>query len=135
MKKILLLAVLAITFFACSNYGDKVVYDGTEVYYKDPALKGKAEATGEFLQEIQFTDGTTKSIQVTKDSVYNFRMVAIPEKVNDPEMEVSFQALGMLLSNDVFDGEAINFQLCDEVFKTVRTIYIEGETGSEAMAQ
>ena len=125
MKKIILLLITGI-IVSCSNYGEKITQDGTEVYYEDPALKEMAEATAGYLKEMGFTDGTPKSVQITKDSMYNFRMVVQEGVEKDENMEVSFMALGFLLSKEIFDGEAINFQLCDNTFATIKSIPIEG---------
>ncbi len=113
MKKLVIVFV-SLFLFSCSNYGDKVVYDGTEVYYKDNILKEKADQVGDYLEEIEFTDGTPKSVQITKDSVYNFRMVIQEGLENDESMEMSFKALGCLLSKEVFDGAPLNYTLCDK---------------------
>ncbi|MCB0457490.1 MAG: hypothetical protein R2776_00465 [Flavobacteriaceae bacterium] len=110
---------------SCSGYGDKVTFDGTEVYYKDNVTQEMATKTGEYLQEMGFTDGSAKSVQLTKDSVYNFRMVVQKQFETDTTKDYSFMALGFLLSSEVFNGEALNFQLCDNTFKTVRNIPIE----------
>ncbi|MFC7356743.1 hypothetical protein ACFQO1_03515 [Jejudonia soesokkakensis] len=126
MKKTILLIAAAFLMLACDGYGEKVTYDGTEVYYKDAALKTKAEATGAYLQEMGFTDGSSKSVQITKDSIYNFRMVVQEGMAQDSTRDVNFMALGFLLSKDVFDGENIHFDLCDNTFETIRTIPIEG---------
>ena len=113
-----------ITLVACSGYGEKVTYDGTDVHYTQDDLKSKAEATGAYLEEIGFTDGDPKSVQITRDSVYHFRMVVQDGIAEDPSMEVSFKALGMLLSEKVFEGEPIHFDLCDDTFTTLKTVPI-----------
>ena len=130
MKNLLVL-VFALFLLSCSNYGDKVVYDGTEIYYKDNVLQEKADQVGAYLEEIEFTDGTPKSVQITKDSVYNFRMVIQKGLENDESMEMSFKALGFLLSKEVFDGAPLNYQLCDNTFTTLKTIPIEGASEFE----
>lgn len=126
--KIKRLSVLFSLFIliACSGYGGKVVYDGTEIYYLEEISEDLANNTGAFLEEMKFTDGTTKSIQLSKDSVYNFKMVTQDQFHTDTSMDVNFQALGFLLSKDVFNGEAINFVICDNTFKTKRILAIEG---------
>ena len=126
MKSLIILLLSATILAGCSNYGEKVVYDGTEVYYKDGATKTDADAVGKALQEMEFTDGTAKSVMVTKDSIYNFRMVTQDVYHTDTSVDINFQAVGYLLSNDAFNGESLNFQICDEVFKTKRNLYIEG---------
>jgi hypothetical protein len=42
-----------------------------QVYYiKDSALKAKAEATGAYLQEMEFTDGSSKNLSNHKRLMY-----------------------------------------------------------------
>jgi hypothetical protein len=125
MKRILVLILVA-TFFSCSDYGEKITRNGTEVYFEDESIKETAEIAATYLEDMGFTDGTPKSVQITKDSIYNFRMVVQKGAENDKSMDVNFMALGFLLSKEVFDGEDINFQLCDNRFETLRTIPIEG---------
>ncbi|MEZ4778871.1 MAG: hypothetical protein R2786_05750 [Flavobacteriaceae bacterium] len=117
---------LLVLLVSCNSYGDKVVYDGTEIYYKEGVSEETAKEIGEYLQEMGFTDGSEKSVQLTKDSVYNFRMVVQKQFETDTTKDYSFMALGFLLSSEVFNGESLNFQLCDNTFKTVRTIPVQG---------
>lgn len=126
MRPIFTLLFLTILFTSCSNYGDKVVYDGTDVYYKDGATKAEADAVGAALQDMEFTDGSTKSVMITKDSIYNFRMVTMNQYHTDESMDINFQAVGYLLSSEAFNGSNLNFQICNETFETMRTIHIEG---------
>ncbi len=120
-----ILLFCCVAMVACSGYGEKVTYDGTDVHYTEEALKEKADATGAYLQEIGFTDGFPKSVQITHDSIYHFRMVVQEGIESDKSMEVSFKALGMLLSEKVFEGESIHFDLCNATFDTIKTFPIE----------
>lgn len=125
MKLVLMLLTTLGLFIACSGYGEKVVFDGTEVYYKAPVTQEMANRVGEFLVNSEFTDGTTKSIQLTKEDTYNFRMVTQEQYFEDTSMDISFKALSFLLSKEVFDGAPVTFQVCDELFNTKRTIAAE----------
>lgn len=127
----LLIAVLCIAFVSCSNYGEKVTYEGTEVYYTEGVSKQKADAVGAYLVDMGFADGGAKSVQLTKDSIYNFRMVTQEKYHEDTSMDINFQALGLLLSTEVFNNEAINFVLCNELLETKRNLYIEATAKPE----
>ena len=118
--------LLAISLLACSMYGEKVSYNGTDVYYKEGVSKEIAKKVGAYLEDSGFSDGTTKSVQITKDSIYNFRMVTQEQYHEDTTLDVSLKALGMLLSKEVFEGQPINFVVCDNAFETIRTIPING---------
>ncbi|MDX1462953.1 MAG: hypothetical protein R3359_07850 [Marinirhabdus sp.] len=117
---------LALVVLACNSYGEKVEYNGTEVYYSEDVSKAIADEVGAYLVEMEFADGSTKSVQITKDSLYNFRMVTQEKYHNDTSMDINFQALGMLLSQEVFDGEPITFVICDNTFQEARSIQING---------
>ncbi len=130
IKRILVLGI-ATLLMACTSYGEKVTYNGTEVYYTEEITKETADAVGAYLEEMEFADGSSKSVQITKDSIYNFRMVTQEKYHEDTSMDISFQALGFLLSTEVFEGEPINFVICDNTFTTARTLYIEGSDAAE----
>ena len=125
------LGCLTIMLVACSSYGEKVEYDGTEVYYINGVSKKTADAVGAYLVSSGFANGSSKSVQISKDSIYSFRMVTQEQYQQDTSMDISFQAMGFLLSKEVFDGAPINFVICDATFGEARTLYIEGASSSE----
>ncbi|MBN9294450.1 MAG: hypothetical protein J0G96_10770 [Flavobacteriia bacterium] len=122
MKKLLCLLAVAM-LVSCSNYGDKLEFDGTEIFYTDGATKEQAEKLGNYLQKEGFTDGTKKSVQLVvdkKSGKLTFRMVTSKETAKDEQYNMIFESFSRNISKEF--GMPVNFQLCDELFNTIRTI-------------
>jgi len=120
MKK--LLTILSIFFlFSCTEYGEKLTFNGTDVYYKDGVTKEQAQTLGEYLVEEEFADGGEKSVQILKDEVtgnLTFRMV-VANDINE-DQDMIFKVFAQALSTDVFNGEPVDFHICDNTFETIR---------------
>lgn len=121
---IILGVFLYFTFFA-SNYGSKVNNGVIEVYYRDGATKEEAERVAAFLVK-QWAEATDKrSVQIVKDgNTPVFRMVVKKEFQNNNSMLSQLGFLGARMSRDVFNGEPIILEACDEYLKTVKPIPI-----------
>lgn len=111
---------------SCNNYGTKLEFDGTEVYYTDNVTKDEAEKLGKFLVEQQFTDGKKKSVQFDKkDDLYLFRMVTKEGFKLDAEKKSLFKTFTNLISTHVVDGAEVEIQLCDNKFNTTEVIKMD----------
>jgi len=122
MKKLAILSVLLFVI-SCQNYGDKLTFNGTEVYYKNGVTKAQATQLGEFLIKEEFADGETKSVQFLIDEKtknLTFRMVA-DEKVINTLSDFVFTTFSRDLSNEF--KRPVDFQTCDNTFKTLKTYY------------
>lgn len=96
----------------------EIFYDGQSVTAKD------AENLASYLQQIGFIDETPKSIELAKSgSIWQFRMVVQEEYADDPDYEDVFQTFARDLSVDLFNGDPVEFHLCDELFRTLAVIY------------
>lgn len=126
MKKVLtglffIIAVIAYFVFSSSSYGEKLEFNGTDVYYTDLVTEAEAQKLGEYLVESEFADGNEKSVQLTKrDSTYLFRMVVIEGATEDSIKDISFKALSMLISMQVFDNAPVELEACNNTFETLR---------------
>ena len=126
MKKlrsvIVLLAVFAIYWFVLrTDYGDKLEFNGTDVYYTETVNQAEAQKLGEYLVESEFADGGGKSVQLSKrDSVYVFRMVVKEGIEKDSANDLTFLAMTYALSMAVFDGAPVELEACDNTFETLR---------------
>lgn len=121
MKKLFYLFVLTLVT-SCSNYGEKLEFNGTEVYYKDGVTKEQAEKLGVYLQAEGFTDGNKKSVQLVNDKNTNnltFRMVTSKGSAYNPQNETMFESFTRNLTQQF--EQPVDFQLCDESFETLRT--------------
>ncbi len=116
------IVALAVSSSACwgQEYGEQVVSNGTEIYFTEGVTEEEAEKLGLFLTEYEFSDGTEKSVQLTKeDDVWQFRMVVMPEFVEDKEMHKNFKFMCLELST-AFEGKQVDVQICDDELKTLK---------------
>jgi hypothetical protein len=92
-------------------------FDGTEIEYDNTVTKAQVMDLGNYLVEEGFTDGTTKSVQfVLEYDTYVFRMVVTEETADDAEYEEIARSFANAMSTDLFAGEPVEIQLCDEYF-------------------
>lgn len=127
MRKLhLFLMLLSIVILsACSTYGEKLTFNGTEVYYTSQVTQQEAEKLGKFLIDSEFADGNRKSVQLTKDEAtgnFVFRMVTKKEAVDNKVYEVLFKAVAIQISDSVFNKQPVDFEVCNASFKTLKTI-------------
>jgi hypothetical protein len=119
MKKIILVLSAIALLVSCANYGEKKVYNGTEVYYKDGVTETQADKLGASLESSGFSDGNLKSVQFLKDGdVYIFKMVIKEESLNDESLESVFNFFPKEISDMM--GIPIDLHLCDDSFNTLR---------------
>ncbi|PLX07349.1 MAG: hypothetical protein C0596_10395 [Marinilabiliales bacterium] len=113
-------------FWSCNNYGTKLTIDDMELYYTDEVSEDDAEAVGEYLQELELTEGGERTAQITKDGdTYQFRMVIKEGHEDDPEVELLANIIAMGLSEEVFDGDEVEVHLCDDQLETIEVIEME----------
>ena len=126
MKKLITFVIVLVVFlliwqFGGSNYGEKLEFNATDVYYTDLVSEEDAQKLGEYLVESEFADGRDKSVQLSKrDSVYLFRMVVMEGAEKDSANDFTFEALALTLSWNVFDNAPVELEACDNTFKTLR---------------
>ena len=120
MKRLITI-ITVLLFISCSNYGDKLSFDGTDVYYKDGITKEQAQKLGEYLKEEEFTDGSEKSVQLIKDETTGniaFRMVVGED--NEEGNDEIFKMFAKEISKNVFNGKAVDFHICNNSFETIK---------------
>lgn len=127
MKKVIIYIALAVTiagFVSCSNYGEKKMFDSTELYYTDKVTEAEADALGKFLQDEEFTDGSdTKTVQLTKEGdVYQFRLVVKEGYEKDEDYIAIAEAFAGQISENVFEGKEVEIHLCDDKLKTLKVV-------------
>lgn len=127
MKKILKIAGLLVVVFVVyivltvEGYGEKLEFNGTDVYYTEMVTEVEAQKLGDYLVEAEFADGGDKSVQLSRrDSVYLFRMVVMDGITEDSANDVTFLAMTYALSIAVFDGAPVELVACDNTFETIR---------------
>lgn len=135
MRKLHIFFILMFTVVltACTSYGEKLTFNGTEVYYTTKVTQQDAEKLGEFLIDSEFADGNPKSVQLTKDDTtgnYIFRMVTKKEAVENKAYEVLFKAVAIQISDSVFNKQPVDFEVCNASFKTLKTIPFKTTTNA-----
>lgn len=107
---------------SCNNFGQKVTNGNIEVYYKTGIQKVEAEKTAGALFNLEKSTGNDtsniKSFQLSKDrDTVLAKMVSDKAKSQSID-EKSFQAIGNIISDSVFQGKPVNFELTNNKFET-----------------
>ncbi len=118
-------ALLLTHTVGCSNYGKKLEFNQTEVYYDDKSVTEEdATRLGKYLEESSFADGTPKSVQLVKEGgKWQFRMVTQDSYIKDEEYHDIASIFAQEISRDVFNGATVEVHLCDERLKTKKIIH------------
>ncbi|MBK9457454.1 MAG: hypothetical protein IPO24_18640 [Bacteroidetes bacterium] len=114
MKNILLISALTILFSACSNLGERIDFEGDEVYYKAPITEVQAKQVGQFLKDYQYFTGNGFTVQVVKGENMTVNFATVDGIENDEEVIVGYYFLLVDMSNAVLDGNPIDIALCDD---------------------
>ncbi|MEO5500443.1 MAG: hypothetical protein ABIR31_03285 [Ginsengibacter sp.] len=126
MKKVFHFLCLGILFASCNNYGEKVTSGNIEIYYKDGIQKKDAEKMASTLYNLDKNAGNdvsiTKSFQLSngQDTVL-VKMVSDQTKSKSVNDE-SFQAIGNIISDSVFQNKPVNIELTDNKFKPYKHV-------------
>jgi len=105
-----------------NEHGYKRSFKKGDLYYIKPVTKVQADSLGNFLVESGFFNDDKKvSMQITYNSkadkpVYELR--AITAKEMDDEIKNAFKLQALFISLRVFDGQPLDFHLCDDQFNT-----------------
>lgn len=120
MKKLILFTVLLV-FVSCSRYGDRVVFNNTEIYYTHKDLEDYANKLGDYLLKTGFADGKKKSLQLDmKKDIYIVKMVIAPESQNADWLKEGLMEFSKELIQNVFDGKMVVAVATDENFKILK---------------
>lgn len=130
MKKIVNLLVITTVLFvtACNffnSYGKKItISDKVEVYIKGDSVTEEAgKKLGTYLDTTWKDLDNKRSFQLTKEQgVYLVHMV-VDEKAlkDDPSLDISFRALRLLITINVFPFKKVNLVLTNNTFKPFKT--------------
>jgi len=110
-------------FGGAANYGTLLKVTQSDLYYTSAVSKADAERLGRFLVESKTCGEKQISMQLTKSgSTLQFRLVVNPGVDKDGNKIATMQAMGALLSAQVFGGAPLEVQLCDDHFRTLRVV-------------
>ena len=121
---LILFAFGGLLMAGCDSYGENIVVNGTEIYFKgDGVTKADAEKLGKYLLDNEFADGNGKSVQLAKEEgVWQFRMVTLESFHDDADFANLAGEMAAEMSQVVFDSQSVEFHLCDDEFNTVKRI-------------
>ncbi|WP_337040491.1 hypothetical protein [Emticicia sp. 17c] len=124
MKKHKFLILVFAILCGCANYGEKVSFTNLDVFYKDGATRVQAQKLGDWLISEGFTeDGGNKTVQLVKNgNTMVFRMVIKKGLENDEKLIDLMRGFCDSLSENVFNGQRVEINLCDKYFETLRTV-------------
>jgi len=123
--KYIIIAVLALTFTSCSNFGEKLNFGKNELYYTKNVTKSDAEKLGNYLTEQQFfsNDGNTISVQLDKvNDTFLFRMVTLDSALNNTSFVENAKVFPAMLSENVFNKKPVVMHLCDNRFNLEKVV-------------
>jgi hypothetical protein len=124
MKKFKLTLIAAGLFLAvssCNNYGTEKIYNGVELYHTQNITDAEAGKLGDYLVSSKFADGTTKTVQITKQgNTYQFRFVLKDGADKDPSLPKTLKYMASILSARVFNGQPVEVHMCDDQLKTLK---------------
>ncbi len=105
------------------GYGDKVTSGNVEVYASNEFSRNEARELADYLNDA-VNPGSTISFQLLTDEQNNpvLRMVTSPDKASQLS-DSDYQEMAEEVSDDVFKGAPLVFQLTDETFKPFKTYY------------
>lgn len=96
-----------------------------ELYYTERISDSEAKEIGGFLGNVEFfaNDNITINAGIDKNRKdYIFSLVVIDEAVNDTELDAYMKEIGSLMSKQLFNGQPVKLNLCNDRFKVIKTI-------------
>ncbi len=121
MKMFVLIFFISVILTSCDNYGKEKNFNGVQLFYTSTITEAEANSLGSYLMEIEFADGSEKTVQINKsNNTYEFRLVVKKGIEQDQEYIDMFKVFAADLSTDVFNGEQVDVHLCDEYLNTLR---------------
>lgn len=121
---IILAGLLVLIFYTINVPDQKLMFKGSELYYTETVPREEAEKLGAYLSEQGFFSAESKvSVKIDKQSnAYKFSLIIDKSRLRDKEFELAVKDMIQELSENVFDGNKLDINLCDNVFKTLKTI-------------
>lgn len=118
-----LTALFCLSLTGCGpNFGEKIVVEGTEIYYKDGIKKEEAEGLAEMLKGDGFIDGKKKSVQLLRrGDVVEFRMAVAKDSQKDKKIQESVKRLLLQISAE-FNGDQVEIHLCTPKLESVSVV-------------
>jgi hypothetical protein len=111
------------TMTTAGVWGNKLTFNGGDLYYVSSVKETEAKKLGEYLTQGGFFDGSPISVQIQKSrDIWEFRMVVKQGYEKDEKIVEDMKEVAAELSKNVFEGAPVNVHLCDSQFKTLRVV-------------
>jgi len=112
--------------------GERLTFNGGEVYYKEPVTEQQARGFGELLVQDGYFDGRAKTVLLGKrGGRYQLRMVIVKGFEHDSMLVQFARKLGAELSEKILNGEPVDVHLCDEYLDELRVIRDTGHNDGD----
>ncbi len=112
------------TLIPAPEYGDRLTFNKSDLYYSPPVTREEATRLGNFLVQDGFFAGDQKSARLTREEgVYQFRFMVVEGKQNDPEYVAACREITSHLSRNVFNNAPVEIHLCDHTFRTLLVVH------------
>jgi len=106
-----------------TNYGEKLMINGSELFFQEPISRENAELLGKFLVSQKIFAAEKVSAQIRyENQIYELHIVIKNGIETDENYAEFFTDLAKSVSDSVFRGNTVSIYLCDEFFKTVKII-------------
>jgi hypothetical protein len=124
------LVILAGAMLAVVLFGNRIAYGkrielehGNELYYTSTVTTDEAQRLADFLNDKIVTPEWKATFQLRKaGEVYELRLVVKEGAEKDEAKILSFRALGVLVSAEVFNQAPVEVHLCDQNLKTIKVL-------------
>jgi hypothetical protein len=124
------LVILAGAVLAVVLFGNRIAYGkrielkhGNELYYTSTVTTDEAQLLADFLNDKVLTPEWKATFQLRKEGeVYELRLVVKEGVEKDEATILSFRALGVLVSAEVFNKAPVEVHLCDQNLKTIKIL-------------
>ena len=116
--------ILLLLICSCKNYGKKIMYGKSELYYTTNVTEEQAKKLGDFLQENKaFPTDRRATFQLDKaKDTFLVRMVVLKDYIDNADYNKTAQYTIYRLRKDVFNSDAAVLEFCDDQLKTVKVI-------------
>jgi hypothetical protein len=147
----IIVAGLAVAFWWWPDPRGKLIrFGAVRLYYSPELTADVVKGVVEYLERQQYTDFLMDARLLRQDGTYQFQIVFSAPPHED--RVTAFEVLAAGLSDDVFEGAAVEVQACDRVYRPYVVIphrgrygrritmnaaylfYLEGVTDPEAMS-
>jgi hypothetical protein len=106
-----------------ASYGTRLeLKGGSELYYTSAVTEAEARRLADYLN-ANFLKDNPITMQLTKhEGTYQLRVCVKDGVERDEKAVVAWQALGIILSHEVFGKAPVEIQICNRNMKTVRVL-------------